>query len=209
MPAGNVDGNLQSMKPMTNEAQADVAAGWLDSSLSQAEYARLVGIAPRTLRLYLQRHAGRQAKRQASAPGDIADIKKLQGGIDRLLERVDALNARVDALQALLLPPKQGPADQPEPGMLRQAGGRPAGPAADADTGADRAASGSADSGPLQRSTAAATTTSAAAKTAEAPADVLHPTESAAKKKRRGVFDLVNEDAWSPDCPDGPAEDGT
>ena len=78
---------------MTDEARAEIAAGWLNSSLIQADYARQHEISPRTPRLYVQRHAGRQAERQVLGQDVGVDIKKL-GEVDRLHERIDRLRPR-------------------------------------------------------------------------------------------------------------------
>ena len=114
---GNADGNLLSMKLITDEARAEIATGWLNSSLTQADFAREHEISPRTLRSYLHRgHAGRQEERQVVAQGVGVDIKKL-GEVDRLHERVDRLQVEVEALRALLVASPPDAAGRQEPNV--------------------------------------------------------------------------------------------
>jgi len=101
MRAGNADGNLSVMKLLTDEARAEIAAGWLNSSLTQTEFARHAGISPRTLRLYVQRHAGLHAERQPEPGREVfADAQKVQTEIDRLGARLDRLQESVDRVVA-------------------------------------------------------------------------------------------------------------
>ena len=104
------------MKVITDEARAAIARAWLDSSLSQPEFARQHGISPRTLRLYVQRHAGRHEERQVVAQDVGVDIKKL-GEVGRLHERVDRLQAEVEALRALLVASQPDAAERQEPNV--------------------------------------------------------------------------------------------
>ena len=99
-------GNLSTMTPLTPEAREAIALGWFDTPLSQTEYARQAGIAPRTLRLLLQRrkglHGERQEKRHAEGRDVPVDAKKIQDDLAKLNARVDKLQAAVDGVLALL-----------------------------------------------------------------------------------------------------------
>ena len=78
--------NLRVMETMTDEARATIARGWAESGLTQDEYAAQVGVAPRTLRLWLARYASRQPP-LVQARAVIADA----------VERLQALLVAVDA----------------------------------------------------------------------------------------------------------------
>lgn len=101
------DGNLPSMPPMTDEARAALARAWLDSSETQEKFAARHGIAERTLRAYVHRHAGRQEQRQALAPAvvDADIIQKLVGDVEQLQQRIDELQAEVKGLHVSLAAP--------------------------------------------------------------------------------------------------------
>jgi transposase-like protein len=80
--------NLEGMTNWTDEARARVARGWTESALSQAAYAELHGISPRTLRDWVSRYASGEpsAERARSA---------IQNAIEALSEVLAALNAEL------------------------------------------------------------------------------------------------------------------
>lgn len=124
------------MKRLTDEARAEIARGWLNSSLKLADYAAGVGVAPRTVRSYVAHLAGRHGERQALAQEVDADIKKLTGDVNRLHQRIDLLQQKVDALHRLLVVSGPDAAGRQEPSVpARQdaVGADPSGPAGTSD----------------------------------------------------------------------------
>lgn len=96
------------MQTLTEETRVTIALGWERSGLTQAEYAEQAGIAPRTLRAWLSRHASRQPP-LAEARAALVDA----------IERLRALLAAIDAQAACQVErgasssPAAGPACRP------------------------------------------------------------------------------------------------
>lgn len=85
---GASSSNLQGMKTMTDEARAQVARGWEQSGLTQADYAAQCGISPRTLRDWLSRYAIQQPPAER--------VRRLiEDTIDKLLALLAALDDEV------------------------------------------------------------------------------------------------------------------
>lgn len=74
------------MEPWSSESRARIARGWAESGLSQAEYSKKFGIAPRTLRAWVERYASRQppdAQVRAVVVETIAKLGALLDALDR------------------------------------------------------------------------------------------------------------------------------
>lgn len=78
---------------MTDNQRAAIARGWASSGMDQAEYARLHGIRPRTLREWIQRWA-------PTTPADMRALAIVRQTLRDLQALHDALAANVACQQA-------------------------------------------------------------------------------------------------------------
>ena len=102
-----------------NEARASVAAGWSNSSLSQAEYANRHGISERTLRSWIARFLPRDRpveEAQAVIRGAIAKLEALLAGLDAMnQDREEEAACRPAAVEWMPGPATTCPSAPPAP----------------------------------------------------------------------------------------------
>jgi hypothetical protein len=103
------------MKLMTDEARAAIAMGWLNSSLTQEEWAKQHSVSVRSLRSWVRRFGPPRPHRQEQAdlPGYADASRALPGDLNHLRGQVDQLQTEVDAVRALMELLEHGPAGHP------------------------------------------------------------------------------------------------
>lgn len=103
---------------LTDQARAAVARGWASSCLTQAQFAADHGIAPRTLRLWVERFGdGERPVERAKAIIDtaFADLKKVRETLDAEAAREAATPPAPEPLEREEAPTRK---PMPPPGFF-------------------------------------------------------------------------------------------